>query len=97
MSEHALRTPAAFLEQLEEAHIQYTLACHREGVGMVLVTVPGERLPGCSVATDDHACAVAPMSCSNAAPLPMRLVDDWPTTRSDQRAALELSLPDVVR
>lgn len=43
MSEHPFRKLTTFLKQLEEAHIYYTLACHREGAIMVLVTVPGER------------------------------------------------------
>ena len=32
-----------FLKKLEQAHIHYTLASHREDTIMVLVTVPGER------------------------------------------------------
>jgi hypothetical protein len=43
MSEHPFRKLTTFLKQLEEAHIHYTLACHREDAIMVLVTVPGER------------------------------------------------------
>jgi hypothetical protein len=43
MSEHPFRELTTFLKQLEEAHIHYTLACHREDALMVLVTVPGER------------------------------------------------------
>jgi hypothetical protein len=43
MSEHPFRKLTTFLKQLEEAHIHYTLACHREDTVMVLVTVPGER------------------------------------------------------
>jgi hypothetical protein len=31
------------LKQLEEAHIHYPLACHREDALMALITVPGER------------------------------------------------------
>jgi len=33
----------SFLKQLEQAHIQYTLASHRDDAIMVLVAVPGER------------------------------------------------------
>jgi hypothetical protein len=33
----------AFLKQLEQASIHYTLASHRDEAIMVLVTVPGER------------------------------------------------------
>ncbi len=43
MSEHPFHKLTTFLKQLEEAHIHYTLACHREDAIMVLVTVPGER------------------------------------------------------
>jgi hypothetical protein len=43
MSEHIFRKLTTFLKQLEEAHIHYTLASHREDAIMVLVTVPGER------------------------------------------------------
>jgi len=32
-----------FLKHLEGAHLYYTLASHRDGTIMVLVTVPGER------------------------------------------------------
>ena len=43
MSDHPLRKLTAFLKHLEQAHIHYTLASHREEAIMVLVTVPGER------------------------------------------------------
>jgi hypothetical protein len=43
MSEQPFRHLTTFLKQLAEAHIHYTLACHREDAIMVLVTVPGER------------------------------------------------------
>jgi hypothetical protein len=43
MNEHPFRKLTTVLKQLEEAHIHYTLACHREDAIMVLVTVPGER------------------------------------------------------
>ena len=32
-----------FLQQLEQASIHYTLACHRDDAIMVLVAIPGER------------------------------------------------------
>lgn len=43
MSQHPFRKLTTFLKQLEQAHIHYTLASHREDAIMVLVTVPGER------------------------------------------------------
>ncbi len=43
MNEHPFHKLTSFLKQLDEAHIHYTLACHREDAIMVLVTVPGER------------------------------------------------------
>jgi hypothetical protein len=43
MSEHQFRKPTTFLKKLEQAHIHYTLASHRDDAIMVLVTVPGER------------------------------------------------------
>jgi hypothetical protein len=43
MSEDPFRKLTTFLKRLEEAHIHYSLACHRQDVLMVLVTVPGER------------------------------------------------------
>jgi hypothetical protein len=43
MSEQPFHKLTSFLKQLEEAHIYYTLASHREDAVMVLVTVPGER------------------------------------------------------
>jgi len=43
MSEPTFHKLTTFLKQLEEAHIHYILACHREDAIMVLVTVPGER------------------------------------------------------
>jgi hypothetical protein len=43
MSEHPFRKLTAFLKQLEQENIHYTLASHREDAIMVLVTVPGER------------------------------------------------------
>ena len=43
MSADPFRKLTTFLKQLEEAHIHYTLAYHREDALMVLVTVPGER------------------------------------------------------
>ncbi|MGH8056899.1 MAG: hypothetical protein ACREOH_06625 [Candidatus Entotheonellia bacterium] len=43
MSEDPFHKLTTFLKQLEEAHIHYTLASHREDAIMVLVTVPGER------------------------------------------------------
>jgi hypothetical protein len=43
MNEDPLRKLTTFLKRLEAARIHYSLACYREGVLMVLVTVPGER------------------------------------------------------
>ena len=43
MSEHPFHKMTTFLKKLEQAHIHYTLASHREDTVMVLVTVPGER------------------------------------------------------
>ena len=43
MSEDPFHKLTTFVKQLDEAHIHYTLACHRQGAIMVLVTVPGER------------------------------------------------------
>lgn len=43
MSEHPFRKLTAFLKQLEQESIHYTLASHRDDAIMVLVTVPGER------------------------------------------------------
>jgi hypothetical protein len=43
MSEHTFHKLTTFLKQLEETHIHYILACHREDAIMALVTVPGER------------------------------------------------------
>ena len=43
MSEHHFRKLTTLLKKLEEAHIHYTLASHREDAIMVLATVPGER------------------------------------------------------
>ena len=43
MSEHIFHKLTTLLKQLEEAHLYYTLTCHREDALMVLVTVPGER------------------------------------------------------
>lgn len=43
MSDHPLGKLTAFLKHLEQVHIHYTLASHREEAIMVLVTVPGER------------------------------------------------------
>jgi hypothetical protein len=43
MSQSPFRKLTTFLKRLEGAHIHYSLACHREDVLMVLVTVPGER------------------------------------------------------
>ncbi len=43
MSKHAFHKLTTFLKRLEEAHIHYTLASHREDAIMVLVTVPGAR------------------------------------------------------
>jgi len=43
MSEHHFHKLTTLLKKLEQAHIHYTLASHREDAIMVLVTVPGER------------------------------------------------------
>jgi hypothetical protein len=43
MSEHHFRKLTTLLKKLEQAHIPYTLASHREDAIIVLVTVPGER------------------------------------------------------
>jgi hypothetical protein len=43
MSAPPFRKLTIFLKQLEQEHIHYTLASHRDGAIMVLVTVPGER------------------------------------------------------
>jgi len=43
MSEHHFRKLTTFLKKLEQAHIHYTLASHREDAIMALVSVPGER------------------------------------------------------
>ena len=43
MSSHPFRQLMAFLKHLEQAHMHYMLASHREEAIMVLVTVPGER------------------------------------------------------
>jgi hypothetical protein len=43
MSAPPFRKLTMFLKQLEQEHIHYTLASHRDGAIMVLVTVPGER------------------------------------------------------
>lgn len=43
MSASPFRKLTMFLKQLEQEHIDYTLASHRDGAIMVLVTVPGER------------------------------------------------------
>jgi hypothetical protein len=43
MSEHPFRKLTAFLKQLEEAYIHYTLACHCKSAIMVLVTVASKR------------------------------------------------------
>jgi hypothetical protein len=43
MSQHHFRELTTLLKKLEQAHIHYTLASHREDAIMVLVTVPGER------------------------------------------------------
>ncbi len=43
MSQHPFRKLTMFLKKLEQAHIHYPLASHREDAIMVLVTVPGER------------------------------------------------------
>jgi hypothetical protein len=43
MNEQPFHKLTSFLKQLEQAHIHYTLASHRDEAIMVLVTVPGER------------------------------------------------------
>jgi hypothetical protein len=43
MSQAPFDKLTTFLKHLEEAHLHYTLASHREDTIMVLVTVPGER------------------------------------------------------
>ena len=43
MNEQPFHKLTSFLKQLEQAHIHYTLASHRDDAIMVLVTVPGER------------------------------------------------------
>jgi hypothetical protein len=43
VSEEPFGKLTTFLKKLDRARIHYSLACHREGAIMVLVTVPGER------------------------------------------------------
>ena len=43
MSQAPFDKLTTFLKHLEGAHLYYTLASHRDGTIMVLVTVPGER------------------------------------------------------
>lgn len=43
MSQAPFDKLTTFLKQLEEAHLHYTLASHRDDTIMGLVTVPGER------------------------------------------------------
>jgi hypothetical protein len=43
MSEQPFGKLTMLLKRLDQAHIHYTLASHREDAIMVLVTVPGER------------------------------------------------------
>lgn len=43
MSVPPFRKLTTLLKQLEQEHIHYTLASHRDGAIMVLATVPGER------------------------------------------------------
>lgn len=43
MSAAPFRKLTMFLKELEQEHIHYTLASHRDGAIMVLVTVPGKR------------------------------------------------------
>jgi len=43
MNEQPFHKLTSFLKRLEQAHIHYTLASHRDEAIMVLVTVPGER------------------------------------------------------
>jgi len=43
MSNQPFHKLTGFLKQLDQAHIHYVLASHREDAIMVLVSVPGER------------------------------------------------------
>jgi hypothetical protein len=43
MTDRYFRKLLTFLKKLDQAHLYYTLAAHREDAIMVLVTVPGER------------------------------------------------------
>jgi hypothetical protein len=43
MIEHPFHKLTSLLKQLEQGHVHYTLASHRDDAIMVCVTVPGER------------------------------------------------------